>query len=180
MRGYINLVVLEQSPRATLFQQQWQALAEANKGEEGGDPGECHDWPACLEGEDLLLPAVWGTSWEATDLEDTLNGMASDLLQSTSNPPPFLATCHYDQSEKIYVAAYWSGNALDHDWWNDTLMFAPEPFGHEAPDFLQEQVELAIQTEFPAAMAFRARARQKALDESLPTLPTPTSRTPRF
>lgn len=181
-RGYINMVVLEESPRAKLFQQKWHAMAEAYAGQgEFDQSGECHDWEAPLAGTDHLLPAVWGCAWEATDLEDTLNAMAAEILNDfPGSPPPFLATCHYDNSEQVYAAAYWSGDARDQDWWHDPLQGAPPPFDHEAPDFFLAQLEIAIEAELPAAMAFRSSVRQKVLEETLPSTPTPSPRTPRF
>jgi len=179
-RGYINLVVLEESPRAEALQRAWQQYAVQHVESPDDDPGHCDTMQDYSREEVSLFPAVWGMSWDTGDLEDTANAMAEEMHRLFGdNSPPFLVTVHYDQGKSAHVQMRWSNNPDEQDWWDSDFLRTPEPFGHDAPDFMGEQIDAAMTSDQDGAVHYRARMREQHLEQTLPAS-LPSTRTPRF
>lgn len=179
-RGYINLVVLENSPRSEALQKAWQQYAAQHVESPNDDPGHCGAMKDYARGDDAVFPAVLGTSWDTGDLEDTANAMAEEMHRLFGeDSPPFLVTVHYDEGKSVLVQMRWSNNADEQDWWKSDFLRTPEPFGHNAPDFLGEQIDVAMTSDQDGAVHYRARMREQQLEQTLPS-PLPATRTPRF
>lgn len=168
MPGYINLVVLENSERAIELQKRWQAYAAEHVTDEGDDPGRCRWVNLEVEGVAHRWPAVWGTSWDSSELFDTSIALAQEMHRAFGeDAPPFLATVHYDNETKLYANVWWSSDEKEHEWWETHLLRTQPAFGHNRPAFIVEQVEVAVQSDMAPARAFRAELRQERLTEGL-------------
>lgn len=179
-RGYINLVVLDQSPGAETLQQAWQAYAAAHLHDANDNAGRCAPFQLTLEGTDHAFLAVLGTTWNTNDLYDTALGMAQEMHRHFgANTPPLLVTVHYNDSPNVHIKTFWSENEYEHDWWDIALHSPPKSFGYQPPQFLAAELINALNSDLDGAMHFRTRIREQQLNEHLPS-PHPSPRTPRF
>lgn len=181
-RGYINLVVLEDSPRAEALQKAWRQYAYEYVNNPADNAGRCSTLSITVEDTHHTFPAVFGTSWGTNDLYDTALGMAQEMHRRFGpNTPPLLASVHYNDSREAHLKTFWSHHEKEHGWWNIRLPNLPRCFGFEPPRFLTRGVYAALKGDRPEAMRFRSRLREEQLDRALPQAQvTPTLPTPRF
>jgi len=168
-RGYINLVVLEDSPQAEALQEAWVQYANEYLHDPADHGGQCATFSLNSGGTCRVLPAVFGTTWGTNDLYDTALGMAQEMHRRFgANTPPLLATVHYNDSLEVHVKAFWSIHEKDHGWWTQYLSRFPNRFGFNAPFFLKQGVLNALKGDRPEAMHFHARLREEQLEHALP------------
>jgi len=181
-RGYINLVVLEESSRADTLQEAWRQYANDYLHDPADHGGRCATLSLVSGGTCRAFPSVFGTTWGTNDLYDTALGMAQEMHRRFGvDTPPLLATVHYNDSLEVHVKAFWSIYEKEHGWWTQYLSRLPKSFGFDAPIFLRREVLNALKGDRPEAMHFRARTREEQLDYSLPEAhTTPSLSTPRF